>query len=285
VSPTAPAGLRDVLVVEPARCKRQSLERVALLPLAPEARITVLKRGRLPQAARGEGHVADSAGAPAPPLEVGARLSFLGEAPDEDILGEVERHEPELIVVAREPRSLRDRLFGSFPEWLARHSRVPVLVTELAARHRYQRILVGTDFSEVSRAALKLALRMALPGSGRVDVLHSYDTGYALTLHMTTASAQQLLAYYQQRYAEAERAMHDFLAPYHGAPVALDSVLTREDPRLALHRTASRQGVELLVVGKHRDTGIGHALLGSVAEACLRRSHYDVLVVPGAPVH
>lgn len=207
----------------------------------------------------------------------------------EDALAALMRHRAqegaELVVLAREPRSLRTRLFGAFPERLARHSEVPVLVVELPAKQPYPHVLVGTDFSRASRAALAMALRMTAPGTGRVDVLHAYDTGYALTLHMANAAAEQLVDYYQRRHAEAEQAMLTFLAPHRAAPVDLRYLLTREDPRVALHREAYRQGVELVVVGKHRDTGLTHALLGSVAEACLRRSCYDVLVVPGATVH
>ena len=287
VNPTVGAGLRGVLVVEPGKPRRHVLERAALLPLAPEARVAVLRRGHRARDARGG---ASSTGALDSLLEtraraVGGQLSFLEGEPDEDALATMARYGPELVVIAREPRTLRSRLFGSFPEKLARHGGVPILVAELSARQRYQRVLVGTDFSEASRAALELALRLTVPGGGRLDVLHAYDTGYALTLHMTNASAEQLLRYYQQQHAEAERAMLAFLAPYRGAAVPLGYVLTREAPRLALHRTACRQGVELLVVGKHRDTGMGHALLGSVAESCMRRSRYDVLVVPGATVH
>lgn len=284
-------GPRAVLVAMQGVRRRQVLQRAAQLPLAPGARITVLQCAARTRSARGESTgCTDSLDAlEAHARAVGGRLSLFEAEAGEDVLGTVMRHREqqgaELVMLAREPRSLRTRLFGAFPERLARHSDVPVLVVELAAKRPYQYVLAGTDFSGTSRAALELALRMTAPGTGRMDVLHAFDTGYALTLHMANAPAEQLVDYYHQRLAEAEGAMRAFLEPYRGAPVDLRPVLTREEPRQALHRAASKQGVELLVVGKHRDTGMGHALLGSVAEACLRRSCYDVLVVPDTPVH
>lgn len=295
---TAPAssGLSGVLVVTQGSRTRHVLERAARLPLAPGAQVVVLRQARPALVPRRGSASAGSADRLETRLEeharaAGGQLSLVESSAGEDLLAAMaryrERYQPELVLLAREPRSLRSRLFGAFPEKLARHSEVPVLVAELMPKHSYEHVLVGTDFSEASRAALELALRMTTPGTGTVDVLHSYDTGYALTLHMTNASAAQLLEYYQQRLAEAEQAMRAFLAPYQQAPVVLRSLLTREDPRLALHQAACRKDMELLVVGKHRHApeGLGHALLGSVAESCMRRACYDVLVVPGPTPH
>jgi nucleotide-binding universal stress UspA family protein len=289
----APTGLRGVLVLAGPKPAPHVLERAALLPLAPGARVAVLATAEA--ASHPMGNKDGSTWPPGAMLEarvraVGGQLLRLG-ASEREMVDAVERytaqHGLELVVLAREPDSLRSRLFGSLPEALARHASVPMLVSRPPSTQRYQRILVGTDFSPVSRAALELALRLSPPGAGRLGVFHAYDTSYALTLRQTTRSAERLVDYYRRMQARADASMREFLAPYRGAPVDFEQLLCAGDPPAALHEMACEQEAQLVVVGRNEAQGAGHVLLGSVAETTLRRrAPYDVLCVPGpTPVH
>ena len=290
--PVPSAGLRGVLVVERPGHAPSALERAAFLPLAPGARVAMLRSVAPPRGGHGG---TGSPGSPEALLETGVRAMGgqflqLDMASDEELLATVDeatqRHDLELVVVAREPDSLRARLFGSLPQRLARYARLPTLVSQLPARQYYQRILVATDFSPVSRAALELALRLGTPGSSELVVFHAYDTSYALTLRQTPASAGTMLHYYQRSQAQAEATMREFLAPFRGAPMAPRPIVSGGVPQADLHKVACAQDAELVVVGRNGARGAGHALLGSVAEATLRRRHrYDVLVVPSPTVH
>jgi nucleotide-binding universal stress UspA family protein len=277
-------GLRSVAVLVEARNARCALERASLLHLAPEARVAVLMRQG---ADLTRGALAPSEARLAARLQsVGGRLSRIDLSTDEDMAAAFsrycEQYGPELAVLAREPRGVIARLLGDTPEKLARHGRVPVLVTRLPAKDPYRRVLVGIDYSEVSREALELALCLTKPEAGALDVLHCHDASYALVLHQAGASSEQLVAYYRRMYTEAEVKLRAFLGPYleHGAD--LHTLVRAGDPRAELEHAAREQGTELLVIGKRARQGLGHSLLGSVAEACLRRAECDVLVVPQA---
>ncbi|NOJ93628.1 universal stress protein [Corallococcus coralloides] len=263
---------------------RSALERASLLDLAPGARVAVLVRqGAELQGeplARAEERLAARLQA------VGGTLSRVEPAMDEDLMEAFERQAaqdaPELVIVAREPRGRLARLLGDTPEKLARHGRGPVLVTRLPAEAPYRRVLVGIDFSENAREALELALRLTPPEAGPLDVLHCYDTRYALVMRQEGASAKQMVDYYRRRASEADAGLRAFLQPYRDQGTDLQPLVRSGDPQAELEHAVREQETELLVVGKHGGHGLMHALLGSVAEACLRRAECDVLVVPQA---
>ncbi|HXV50076.1 MAG TPA: universal stress protein, partial [Candidatus Binatia bacterium] len=56
---------------------------------------------------------------------------------------------------------MKDLLLGTTAERVVRKGDRPVLVVKRAADAPYRRVVVGVDFSEDSRYALELALRLA----------------------------------------------------------------------------------------------------------------------------
>src|SRR5690606_31095460 len=95
--------------------------------------------------------------------------------PTDVILRAARTHDCELIVTGL----ARDETLGRFwvggtVERLLRRSDVPLLVVRGRARSHYERIVVGTDFSDCSRHALQTALQF-FPEQ-RLTVFHAYDT-------------------------------------------------------------------------------------------------------------
>ena len=120
-----------------------------------------------------------------------------------------------------------------------------------------QHILVATDFSESADAALEVAIQYARIFRARLHLVHVFAVG---ELDVT-----QLLA------DAAARAEPD-------VPVSVAG--TGGDPAEEILRYASRQPVDLIVVGTHGRTGVSRLLLGSVAERVVRGAGCPVLVVP-----
>jgi nucleotide-binding universal stress UspA family protein len=285
--PEAARGLRSVAVVATAEGAQRALTRAALLDLAPEARVDVL----IQHGEERSGSLGARLGPAGERLKARlqaarGRLSLISLSADKDTTAAVERyceqHRPELVIIAREPKGVLSRLLGSTPEKLARHGQVPILIVQLPAEHPYRRVLVGIDYSQASHGVLELALRMKAPGAEPVDVLHCYDTSYSLVMHQTGAHAGQLVSYYEKHLLEAEATLRDFLKPTLAGGANLHLLVKSGDPRAELEAAAREQGTELLVVGKHARQGLGHTLLGSVAESSLRRAECDVLIVPQA---
>lgn len=127
-------------------------------------------------------------------------------------------------------------------------------------------ILFATDFSGASRLAGQTAADLALHFKARLHVLHVVPP-----LTDATPAPAGLKA------AAAELAAG--LSP-------VTAVLSgRAAPQIVNY--ARRHGIGLIVLGTHGRTGVSRALLGSMAEAVLRRAPCRVLTVPsgaaGAP--
>lgn len=120
-----------------------------------------------------------------------------------------------------------------------------------------QHILVATDFSDSADAALDVAIQYAWSFRARLHLVHVFAAG---ELDVT-----QLLADAAAR-AEPE--------------VSVSVAGTAGDPAQEILRYASRQPVDLIVVGTHGRTGVSRLLLGSVAERVVRGAGCPVLVVP-----
>lgn len=143
-------------------------------------------------------------------------------------------------------------------------------------------ILVPVDFSDCSRAALDYAEALADKFGATLDVLHVWEIppyippealvgvpgGMTETLSNTArANAEQQL----RAFETATKAPGSRLRK---------SRLESGDPARTIVEIADKDGYDLIAIGTHGRTGIGHLLMGSVAEKVLRRAHCPVFVVP-----
>ena len=122
-----------------------------------------------------------------------------------------------------------------------------------------QHILVATDFSESADAALDVAIQYARTFRARLYLVHVCAAGELDVTELLAVAA-----------ARAE-------------PVPVSVAGTGGDPAEEILRYASRQPVDLIVVGTHGRTGVSRLLLGSVAERVVRGAGCPVLVVPVPP--
>jgi nucleotide-binding universal stress UspA family protein len=141
-----------------------------------------------------------------------------------------------------------------------------------------KRILVATDFSEGSDAALEQAFSVAkIVGGAVVDLVHVLDP--ALLTAPTSLGAMPLVdaeaLMNEVDKALAERAAR---ATKQGVVCTTDSLDGFPPREIARH--AQQTGADLIVVGTHGRTGLAHAIMGSVAERVVQRASCPVLVVP-----
>jgi nucleotide-binding universal stress UspA family protein len=120
-------------------------------------------------------------------------------------------------------------------------------------------ILVATDFSGASGAALRVAIDYARRLHAGLHVLHVVTSEEHEVARLLAAAAAE---------APAE------------VPVTVAS--TGGDPADEIVRYAGRHPIELIVVGTHGRTGVSRLLLGSVAERVVRTAARPVLTVPAA---
>jgi nucleotide-binding universal stress UspA family protein len=146
-----------------------------------------------------------------------------------------------------------------------------------------KKILHPTDYSDVSLPALRAAAELAHDHAAALVLLHADESlgpeqatyGEATSLRRPEAAIRQRLLEQLHRVRPAD------------SQIAVEYVLSEEDPVTAILRTAEIAGCDLIVLGTHGLTGWRRWLLGSIAEEVVRRANCSVLVVkpPGkAPV-
>ena len=118
-------------------------------------------------------------------------------------------------------------------------------------------VLVATDFSEASQAAIRVAHRYAGAFGARLHIFHVIVPGETGITEIFAALATEL-----------------------GAAVPLVVASHSGDAAEEIVRYATLRGVDLIVLGSHGRTGFSRTLLGSVAERVTRTAPCPVLTVP-----
>jgi universal stress protein A len=142
------------------------------------------------------------------------------------------------------------------------------------------RVLVPTDFSPSSRAALEYATFLARELRAELSVLHVWEPpGYVgpdtLAL-LPIAAAQQD---WDRTRADVVRQVEQFLGTIPARPGHVSVRVEAGEPSDTILQIAKELGADLIVMGTHGRTGLSRLLIGSVAEAVLRRSACPVLTI------
>jgi len=131
-------------------------------------------------------------------------------------------------------------------------------------------IVFPTDFSTASDAALVHAAALARQSGGRLLIVHVEEPplaygGGELYYGLPEPSSERILK------------MLEDVKPADPA-VPFTHRLTMGDPAAEIVRIATDEQAEMIVLGTHGRTGLSRLLMGSVAEAIVRRAPCPVLV-------
>jgi nucleotide-binding universal stress UspA family protein len=182
----------------------------------------------------------------------------------------------ELVVVgAHGEHFLKDLLFGTTAEKIARKGDRPVLVVKRATHGPYRRVLVPVDFSDNSRHALELALRLA--PQAQFHVLHVY-LGIQGQLRRAGLATSEIVRHERTSAKEARRELDAFLSGIHHGGKPLKREVWNGRAHHEIVTVAKRLRADLVAVGATGLAGLTCILLGSVTEHVLREVSCDVLV-------
>lgn len=146
------------------------------------------------------------------------------------------------------------------------------------------KILLPCDFSQCSEEAMRRALELAERLGGSITMLHIYlepvyptMEGSALMLDRETI---------EQSVRDMTAALEALRDRYQRPDVPIDLRVVEGTPAEAICRLAAAESYDLIVMGTHGRTGLGHLFLGSVAERVVRAAPCPVLTVRTAqPAH
>jgi nucleotide-binding universal stress UspA family protein len=146
----------------------------------------------------------------------------------------------------------------------------------------YKHILLPTDGSPLSTAAVKAAVALARPLRARITALHvippfkppAFIDGVVPMPELYSPEAYRL-----STERNAQRIFAKIAARAKAARVKLDTVIATGDPAWSeIIRVAKAKRCDLIVMASHGRRGIAGVVLGSQASRVLTRSKIPVLV-------
>lgn len=147
----------------------------------------------------------------------------------------------------------------------------------------YERILIAVDDGEVSHHALREAARLAADQRAALRIVHVVDRvallgpaaladpagGEATWREIGSGILMEAQALARAAGVDAETCL-------------LETANVEDRLAQAITGEAKRWGAQLLVAGTHGRSGLGHLLMGSVAEGIIRHARVPVLLVRNA---
>jgi len=140
------------------------------------------------------------------------------------------------------------------------------------------RILVATDFSKASQAAVRTALRMAREAEAPLFIVHVLETPIPVAEGFVLPRMYDEIA--EAVRGQAAKRMRRLLAVASRSGVKARGLLLRGAPHEAIARAARTHNASQIVVGTHGRTGFSRLVLGSVAARVIAASKRPTLVVP-----
>lgn len=135
------------------------------------------------------------------------------------------------------------------------------------------RILVPLDQSRLGEAVLPVVADLARGGKAAVRLLHvAPQPGYL------TSPEGRVVAYADQEMARLEAEGLDYLQTVQLEGIPAECVVRFGDPVEEILAEAESWGADLLVVTTAGRSGVGRAMLGSVAEHVFRRTAAPVML-------
>jgi nucleotide-binding universal stress UspA family protein len=137
-------------------------------------------------------------------------------------------------------------------------------------------ILVPSDFSECSDAAVRYGLELARRFDAKLHLLHVIQDPATQPWAAEGLSIPLLDAVEQWQKGAKERLAASVPAADAGRVTVVTAIA---NPYPEILRYAEEHEVDLIVMGTHGRSGVSHMLLGSIAERVVRRAPCPVLTV------
>lgn len=142
-----------------------------------------------------------------------------------------------------------------------------------------RKIIVPTEFSELSETALRSAAKLASDEDASIHLLHSIRLPFLHTnydVNVPEAVWEGIRKGTRERMSESKKLLEE-------AGVSEVGIIVSESrqPAEAISQSVRELGADLVVMASHGRRGLKHAFLGSVTERTIRSSPVPVLAVKG----
>jgi nucleotide-binding universal stress UspA family protein len=203
--------------------------------------------------------------------------------PADAILDYLDEYDVDMVCMGTHGRrGLQRYLTGSVAERVLRHAPVPVLTVRTTPESEvgdgYDEILVPTDGSDRAEAAVAHALALGERFDSRIHAVSVVNVGDIPTGSESGLGESLLSELKSTAGAATQRVAEEAEA----AGLTAATSVTVGRPKGALLSYVEDHDVDLVCMGTHGRTGLDRVLVGSTAEALVRRSPVPVLTVSAA---
>lgn len=198
--------------------------------------------------------------------------------PIDEILAEAETVDDPIIVAGTRGKSrLQEFFLGSTARRLVRQSDYPVVLTPPDSEIVPPRdLVVGVDFSEASREAIRRSALMARTYDARVHVVYGYVLPEVATFD---GSMSSIATETDELVEDKELAIAKMVAEV-GADDVVEAVSARQlPPAQAIVDAADEHEAQFIFVGSHGRRGMKRFFLGNTAERVMRNAPCPLFVV------
>ncbi|MGH8616991.1 MAG: universal stress protein [Burkholderiales bacterium] len=174
---------------------------------------------------------------------------------------------------------LRDLVLGSTAERVLGRCTTPVLVVKRAPQVPYRHVLLAVDLSELSAAALDLAMRLA-PRAG-ITILHAYSVPFESKLSRAGVSPDIVDQYRAEAALAAREQIDSLILTSAKDRTGLVSAVAHGNAPYLILKKQEELDADLIVMGCREQSALALYFLGSVSRHVLADASCDVLVIPG----
>jgi nucleotide-binding universal stress UspA family protein len=215
-------------------------------------------------------------GAPSPQI-----VADLAPGDPADVIARYARFRgADLVVIGtRGASGIRHFLLGSVTEEVIRRSTVPVLAVPPQAAPApslpFQNVLVATDFSAASLAALDASIRLGAGEAARVTLLHVIDDPDENELFV--ARPYDVHRHAAERESSVRDSLDEIVHRVFAGRRTPGVSVVRGHAAHEILASAENLGADLLVMGVHGRNPVDTALFGSTTNQVVRRATCPVL--------
>jgi nucleotide-binding universal stress UspA family protein len=185
----------------------------------------------------------------------------------------------DLVVLGAHGGGLVRELFvGSTVDRVLRKLTRPVLIVKREPQAGYRKVLIPVDFSEFSEQATEFSMNIA--PHAHITTLHAVEVPFKARLESAGVDDKLVQIYESQVQVQKKKEIQQFISELEAPKANLSSVVELGPTSAVIRKNMEVLDPDLIVIGKHGQSGQDETLIGSVTRRVIKDASCDILVVP-----
>ncbi|MBO4790006.1 MAG: universal stress protein [Oxalobacter sp.] len=205
-------------------------------------------------------------------------ITRVGNVTDE-IKALIKEEKPSLLVIGAHGQGYHFMpIIGNIPVKLIQGNDCPTLIIRQEEMRPYKKVLIPVDFSEVSVNQIKQAMEF-VPEDAEITLMGICESPSS-DLKFYSSVEPAVLEAYRNTIKEKGQVKMDQLIEKVGSSRQFKTYLEIGVPYRVMLNYVKTNGMDLLVLGKHRRLRLEDYLIGSTIHYAINEAECDVLVTP-----